>query len=627
MFLGNVTMFEEKLTLLKKLAKLVRYYILISTTTAGSGHPTSCLSATDLLVALMFGGYFRADLDNPKNPDNDRLIFSKGHAAPLLYSLYAAAGKLTEEEIKTLRRINSSLEGHPTPNFPYAEAATGSLGQGLGIGVGLALHAKLANLNYKTYVLLGDGEMAEGSVWEAMQIASHYKLNNLVGILDVNGYGLVGPTMLKQDLAAYATRIEAFGWEAITVDGHDLEQICEVFDSIQNFSDRPVMIVAKTEKGAGINLPEIANVHGKSLTTEQLTKALQNLGDIDFTIAGQIQPRESVSLTASTEPKTSKMLAKQYQLGELVATREAYGQGLAELASENPNVIALDADLSTSTFAYRIKEADPNRFLEMFIAEQNMVSVATGLALCGRIPFCSSFGAFLTRALDQIRMARYSQANVKFVGSHAGVSIGEDGFSQMGLEDISMFRCILDSVVLYPADAVSTQALVKEMAKHIGITYLRTSRPKVPVIYSSDESFIIGGSKTLRSSAKDEATIIAAGVTVHEALKAYEYLLQDGIVVRVIDLYSIKPVDALTLSKATQETRAILVVEDHYSEGGVYGAVSECLYNPDRAQTRLVPIYSLAVNKLPRSGSSEELLAFVEINVQAIVKKVKQILH
>ena len=621
-------MFEEKLTLLKKLAKLVRYYILISTTTAGSGHPTSCLSATDLLVALMFGGYFRADLDNPKNPNNDRLIFSKGHAAPLLYSLYAAAGKLTEEEIKTLRKINSPLEGHPTPNFPYAEAATGSLGQGLGIGVGLALHAKLANLNYKTYVLLGDGEMAEGSVWEAMQIASHYKLNNLVGILDVNGYGLVGPTMLHQDLQAYATRIEAFGWEAITVDGHDLEQICEVFDSIQNFSDRPVMIVAKTEKGAGINLPEIANVHGKSLTTEQLQKALENLGEIDTTILGQVKPPENIQLSNTSQNlSTVKITPKTYSLNELVATREAYGQGLAELASENPDVIALDADLSTSTFAYRIKEVDPNRFLEMFIAEQNMVSVATGLALRGRIPFCSSFGAFLTRALDQIRMARYSQANVKFVGSHAGVSIGEDGFSQMGLEDISMFRCILDSVVLYPSDAVSTKALVKEMAKHVGITYLRTSRPKVPVIYSSDESFVIGGSKTLRSSAKDEVTIIAAGVTVHEALKAYAILLQEGIVVRIIDLYSIKPIDGPTLIQAAQETKALLVVEDHYREGGIYGAVSEFLCNSREFSVKPVPIYSLAVNKLPRSGSSEELLAFVEIDAQAIVKKVKQIIY
>jgi Transketolase len=618
-------MFEEQLSFLQKLSRLVRYYVLISTTAAGSGHPTSCLSATDLLVSLMFGGYFKADLDNPKDPNNDRLIFSKGHAAPLLYALYAAAGKLTEAELKTLRKMGSPLEGHPTPNFPYAEAATGSLGQGLGIGVGLALNAKLDNLNYKTYVLLGDGEMAEGSVWEAMQIASYYKLTNLVGIVDVNGYGLVGPTMLKQDLAAYVARIEAFGWEAITVDGHNLEEICEVFDSIEHFSDRPVMIVAKTEKGAGINLSEVANVHGKSLTTEQLAKALQNLGEIDTTIVGQIQPPKPVSLTADTEPKTLKPVTKDYQLGELVATREAYGQGLVELASENPKVIVLDADLSTSTFANRIKEVDSNRFLEMFIAEQNMVSVATGLALRGKIPFCSSFGAFLTRALDQIRMARYSQANVKFVGSHAGVSIGEDGFSQMGLEDISMFRCILDSIVLYPSDAVSTKALVKEMAKYSGIIYLRTSRPKVPVIYSTAEQFVIGGSKTLRSSKQDILTIVAAGVTVHEALKAYEILLRDGIIVRVIDLYSVKPIDTLTLSQAAQETKAILVVEDHYSEGGVYGAVSECLYNPDLVKTGLVPIYSLAVNKLPRSGSSEELLAFVGIDAQAIVKKVNQI--
>ncbi len=619
-------MFEEKLVHLQKLAKLVRYYILISTTTAGSGHPTSCLSATDLLVALMFGGYFKADLDNPKNPNNDRLIFSKGHAAPLLYALYAVAGKLTEEEIKTLRKINSPLEGHPTPNFRYAEAATGSLGQGLGIGVGLALNAKLDNLNYRTYVLLGDGEMAEGSVWEAMQIASYYKLNNLVGIIDVNGYGLVGPTMLQQDLQAYVSRVESFGWEAITVDGYDLEQICEVFDSIQNFSDRPVMIVAKTAKGAGINLPEIANVHGKSLTVEQLQKALENLGEIDTTILGQVTPPENTRSTSSSQLATVKVTVKTYSLGELVATREAYGQGLAELASENPDVVALDADLSTSTFANRIKEVDANRFLEMFIAEQNMVSVATGLALRGKIPFCSSFGAFLTRALDQIRMVRYSQANVKFVGSHAGVSIGEDGFSQMGLEDISMFRSILDSVVLYPADAVSTKALIKEMAKHTGITYLRTSRPKVPVIYSSEESFVIGGSKVLHASEKDSITIIAAGITVHEALKAYEILLKEGILVRVIDLYSVKPIDGQALIRATQETKALLVVEDHYREGGIYGAVSEFLCNPELSSVRSVAIHSLAVNKLPRSGTCEDLLAFVEIDSKTIANKVKQIL-
>ncbi len=617
-------MLDENLIKLEQLAQLVRYYSLVSTTTAGSGHPTSCLSATDLMVALMFGGYFKADLNDPKNPNNDRLIFSKGHAAPLLYALYAAAGKLSEEELLTLRKIDSRLEGHPTPNFEYTEAATGSLGQGLGIGLGMALNAKMDNLDYKTYVLLGDGEMAEGSVWEAIQLASYYRLNNLVGILDVNGYGLAGKTMVYDQIDVYSNRLESFGWEAIEVDGHNLEEICEVFDSINQISDRPVMIVARTKKGAGVDMPELANLHGKVLSKDQLQTALQILGEVDKTVIGEVATPNKIQ--PNPTKSSTKIETKNYQSSEQVATREAYGQALAELAAENQDIVVLDADLCTSTFSVRVKEVDPNRFLEMYIAEQNMVSTATGLALRGKIPFCSSFAAFLTRAMDQIRMARYSNANVKFCGSHAGVSIGEDGFSQMGLEDISMFRAILDSVVLYPSDATSAKALTKELVKHNGIGYIRTSRPKTPVLYESSETFEIGGSKTLRSSDKDLLTVVAAGVTLHEALKAADLLLKDNIYIRVIDLYSIKPLDGQTLVKAVSETKAIIVVEDHYKEGGIYSAVCEFLANPESKAIRFVPIYSMSVTKVPRSGTPESLLEYVGIDAMAIVKKVKELI-
>lgn len=618
---GNLfpVMSDEQLTKLEELAKLIRYYILVSTTASGSGHPTSCLSATDVMTALMFGGYFKTDLENTQNPNNDRLIFSKGHAAPLLYSMYAAAGKITEEELLKLRQIDSPLEGHPTPLFAYSEAATGSLGQGLGIGVGMALSAKLDNLDYKTYVLLGDGEMAEGSVWEAIQLASFYKLNNLVAILDLNGWGLAGKTMLEDDAEAYLKRAEAFGWEAIVVDGHSLEDICEVFDSIGQISDHPIMIIAKTKKGAGITISEGTNLHGKTLNQEQLIEAIKEIGKIDREVNNEIAKPLSTKPTKTTT--LPNVPTKAYQKSEQVATREAYGQALVELAAQNPNIVALDADLSSSTFAGRIKEVDPSRFLEMYIAEQNMVSVGAGMASRGKIPFCSSFAAFLTRSYDQIRMARYSNANIKLVGSHCGVSIGEDGFSQMGLEDIAMFRAILDSVVIYPSDAVSTVKLTKEIAQHKGLAYLRTSRPKTNVIYDNNEEFPIGGSKTLKTSAKDSITIIGAGVTLHEALKAYDILAKENITVRVIDLYSIKPIDEKTLIKANQETKAILVVEDHYQEGGIYGAVCETLMK--YCNGTMSPIHSLAVTKMPRSGKPEELLAYEQIDANAIVDKIR----
>lgn len=610
-------------TELQEVAKLIRYYVLTSTTAAGSGHPTSCLSAVDIMTALVFGGYFKADLDDPHHPNNDRLIFSKGHAAPLLYAIYAAAGKVTESELKRLRQIDSPLEGHPTPLFPYSEAATGSLGQGLGIGVGMALAAKLDKLSYQTYVLLGDAEMAEGAIWEAMQLAWHYQLDNLVAIVDLNGWGLVGETMLGYDAEAYLQRITPFGWHAVVVDGHNLQEICQVFDSLGQNRRQPTMIIAKTVKGAGISLPTGVNFHGKPLSAEQLTKALEELG----TIKHDLQP--TISKPPAQKPilpqPVGTVCTKVYQPGELVATREAYGQALAEAAAANSQIVALDADLSTSTFAYKLKEVDPERFLEMYIAEQNMISVATGLALRGKIPFCSTFAAFLTRAYDQIRMARYSNANLKLVGSHCGVSIGEDGFSQMGLEDIAMLRPILDVVIVYPADAVATVKLTKELAAQPKLGYLRTSRPKTAVIYEFHEEFPIGGSKILRSSPNDTITIIAAGVTLHEALKAYDVLRQTGIYVRVLDVYSIKPIDQQALLQASRDTRSLLVVEDHYQEGGIYGAVCEALAPHQDGPS--VPIYSLAVTKMPRSGKPEALLAYEQIDAKAIVDKIRNILQ
>ena len=494
---------------LKELAKLIRYYSLVSTTAAGSGHPTSSLSATDLMTALFFGGpperpnssgragFFRFDLKRPNFANNDRLIFSKGHASPLFYSLYAAAGAITEKELLTLRKFGSALEGHPTPAFRYTEVATGSLGQGLSIGVGMALNAKLDKLPYRTYVLLGDSEMAEGSQWEAIQIAAHYKLNNLIAILDVNRLGQRGQKMYGHDVKAYKKRVSAFGWKTIVINGHNFNEITKAFATVQAVTDRPVMIIAKTVKGKGVLFIENKDGwHGKALSAIELKKALKELGPINKKLRGELAKPEKI-VTQSLRPPASS-LQSSYKLGEDVATRKAYGNALARIYPKYPNIVALDAEVSNSTFAEIFKEKYPARFFEMFIAEQNMVGAALGFSRRGKIPFVSTFAAFLTRAFDQIRMSQYSGANIKFVGSHVGVSIGEDGASQMGLEDIAMFRSILGSAVLYPSDAVSAEKLVEEMAKHKGISYLRTTRAATPVLYSATQQFSIGGSKILK---------------------------------------------------------------------------------------------------------------------------------
>lgn len=612
---------------LPALAKLIRYYILLMTTQAGSGHVTSSLSAVELMTTLFFGGFFKADLENTAYTNNDRLIFSKGHASPLLYGLYAAAEQVGVEELKTFRQVTSKLEGHPTPRFSHTEVATGSLGQGLSVGLGLALNAKyLDKLSYKTYVLLGDSELAEGQNWEAMQLAAHYKLNNLIGIVDVNRLGQRGPTMAGYQLDFYVKKAEAFGWQAVTVeDGHDLKQIKDAYQQALASKNQPTLIIAKTVKGQDISfLENKEGWHGKVLNNDQFQAALAELRPLDKKVRGSVSapPTQNPATIKVKQTKAAAKIEKHSikpQQGKL-ATRHAYGNALAKLGASNEKVVALDAEVSNSTYSQIFKQVFPDRFFEMFIAEQNMVSAGVGLAAAGKIPYLSSFAAFLSRAYDQIRMAQYSQANLKLVGSHAGVSIGYDGPSQMGLEDLAFFRTLRDAVILYPSDAVSTEKLVMVLAEYSGLAYLRTTRMRTPILYDEAEEFAIGGSKTLCASAYDLATIVAAGVTVHEALKAQQFLEKQGIKVRVIDLYSIKPLDEETLKKAAQETQAIITVEDHYPEGGLGEAVKSVLVNQP------TPIHSLAVKEMPRSGSPEDLLRLMEIDAKAIVEKVKAIL-
>jgi transketolase len=611
-------MSEKKAATLEELAKLIRYYILKATTLAGSGHPTSSLSATDLMTALLFGGVYRYDTDHPEHPNNDRLIFSKGHASPLFYALWLAAGKVSEGEMMSYRSFGSPLEGHPTVAFPYAEAATGSLGQGLSIGLGMAMNAKyLDKLPYRTYVLLGDSEMSEGSQWEAIELAAYYKVDSLVGIIDVNRLGQRGETMFGRDLHAYEKRISAFGWETIVIrDGHAFPEIMEAYRKSFDVSGKPVMIIAGTIKGKGVSqVEDREDWHGKALKEEDLQKALEELGDVDKSVRGKMKkPRD----LRPRHMGQREMNQPSYKKGESVPTRNAYGNALKRIFPQFPGLVSLDAEVSNSTCAEFFKNDHPDRFFEMFIAEQNMVGAAIGLACRGKLPFVSTFGAFMTRAFDQIRMSRYSDANIKFVGSHAGVSIGEDGPSQMGLEDIAMFRAILDSVVLYPCDAMSTERVVEEAARHRGMVYIRTTRGGTSVIYDMKEAFPIGGSKTLRKSEKDVATVVGAGVTLYEALSAYEILKKENIPIRVIDLYSVKPPDENTLVEAAKNTRFVITVEDHYPAGGLGEAVKGVLSHLP------TPVYSLAVTKTPKSGKSSELLEYEGISSKAIIKEIKE---
>ena len=604
------------------LAQQLRVDSIRCTTNVGSGHPTSSMSAADLMAVLMIS-YLRYDFDNPKNPDNDHLIFSKGHASPLLYSMYKAAGAISDEELMTLRKFGSRLEGHPTPALPWVDVATGSLGQGLPIGVGIALAGKyLDRLSYHIWVLLGDSEMAEGSIWEAFDHASHYKLDNLVGILDCNRLGQRGETELGWNTEAYAARAKAFGWNPIVINGHDYNEISSAYDQALKANGAPTLIIAKTIKGKGVSFLENVNGwHGKALNKQQEEQAMQELHPSARSMTFPVRKPENRQPAPLPERKPLEL--PRYEK-EPIATRKAYGDALKALGAANPEVVALDGEVSNSTYAEEFAKAFPDRYFEQYIAEQQMIAAAVGMSVRGRIPFASTFAAFLTRAYDFIRMAAVSQANIRLCGSHAGVSIGEDGPSQMGLEDLSMMRAVFGSTVLYPCDPNQTAQLVAEMAAHSGIVYMRTTREKTPVIYGPDEKFSIGGSKVIHQSPGDQVTVVAAGITLHEALKAYDELLNEGITIRVIDAYSVKPIDAETLLAAAQDTGKIVTVEDHWPEGGLGDAVLEVFTGSDDPLPRVV---KLAVQTMPGSGTPDELLEEAGINAHHIVQSVKALVQ
>ncbi|MFJ9761573.1 transketolase [Streptomyces sp. NPDC101149] len=609
----------------EELAAQLRVDSVRSSTSAGSGHPTSSMSAADLLAVLV-GRHLRYDWDHPEADGNDHLIFSKGHASPLLYSVYKAVGVVSDEELVTgYRRFGSRLEGHPTPVLPWVDVATGSLGQGLPDGVGVALAGKyLDKLPYRVWVLCGDSEMAEGSMWEALDKAAYYELSNLVVLVDVNRLGQRGPTELGWNLEAYARRAEAFGARVLTIDGHDLAQIDQALaTAVDGSTDRPTVILARTVKGRGYSeVEDREGWHGKPLPEDMAARAVAELGgERNLRVRGPLPQGNTVSPAAAAEPGPSLPV---YTCGERVPTRKAYGDALLALGGLNPRVVALDGEVSNSTHADEFAKAYSGRYFEMFIAEQQMVAAAVGLSVRHYIPFASTFAAFLTRAHDFIRMAAISQADLRLVGSHAGVEIGADGPSQMALEDLAMMRAVHGSTVLYPSDATSAVALTLAMADAHGISYLRATRGGYPVLYEPEESFPVGGSKVLRSSDADQVTLVGAGVTVHQCLAAADQLAADGIQTRVIDLYSVKPVDGHTLVAAARATQGRLVVaEDHHPEGGLGSAVADALLAARVPQLRLS---HLAVRKMPGSGTTAELLDAAGISARHIDAAAKELL-
>ena len=598
------------------LARQLRVDSIRSSTGAGSGHPTSSMSAADLMAVLL-ADYLRYDFGAPDNPANDHLIFSKGHASPLLYSLFKAAGAVSDEELLTFREFGSRLQGHPTPVLPWVDVATGSLGQGLPVGVGVALAGKFVDqIPYRVWVLLGDSEMAEGSVWEAMEHAGHYHLDNLIGILDVNRLGQRGETMLGWNIAAYAARARAFGWDVTEIDGHNYEEIDAAYEWAAAPNGSPRLIVARTVKGKGVSfLEDKPGWHGKPLSRAEAERAVAELGEgPNITVRPQAPERGHRPAAAAGAPEGLTLPA--YTLNDEVATRSAYGDALKAVGVARPSVVALDAEVSNSTYAEKFAQAFPGRYFEMFIAEQEMVAAAVGLQVRGYIPYASTFGAFFTRAYDFIRMAAISQANLRLAGSHAGVSIGEDGPSQMALEDLAMMRAVHGSTVLYPCDANQAARLVADIADLPGIVYLRTSRGKTKVIYPSGERFPVGGSRVLHRSENDQVTIVGAGVTVYEALDAYSELRGQGIGARVVDAYSVKPIDVATLRQAARDTGRLVVVEDHWPEGGLGDAVLEALAGGEEPLPRVV---KLAVRGMPGSGTPEELREAAGISARHIV--------
>jgi transketolase len=602
---------------LKNIATRLRIDSMLATSESASGHPSSCFSAADIVAALFFAE-MRYDRKNPRHALADRFVLSKGHAAPLLYAAWAEAGFIPREELLRLREFTSDLEGHPTPRLPFVDVATGSLGQGLCAGIGIALNAARIGSDYRTYVLMGDGEIAEGSVWKSAAMAQFHKLDSLCAIVDVNGLGQSRPTQYGHDMEAHRQRWRGFGWHTIVIDGHDMQQILDALAEAKRTKQKPTAILARTFKGHGVSfLADAPNWHGKALKKgDELQKALKELEA--QLVPEPDGPRIDVKMPVgkARDERITATAPPSYKLGDSVATREAFGTALARLGGADSRVVALDADVKNSTFSERFEAQHPERFYQCFIAEQVMVGAAMGLAARGAVPYPSTFAAFFTRAADFIRMMAISRNNVKMVGSHAGVSIGEDGPSQMALEDLSMMSSQPDITVLYPSDAVCAEHLIINASQHAGPVYVRASRPKLPVIYDNNESFPIGGCKVLRSSASDKATVIGAGVTLFEALKAHDTLKAQGTSIRVIDLYSLQPIDAETLIKAGRETGRLITVEDHYPVGGIGDAVARAVASAGLTVTRL------AVREIPRSGKPDELLDKFGISARHIVAAV-----
>jgi transketolase len=601
----------EKEGVLQLIARRLRIHSLHMTTKAGSGHPTTCLSMAELMACLFFDE-MRYNIKNAFDDANDEFVLSKGHASPILWAAFAEAGIIPLKKLEEYRQYPSALEGHPTPNMPWVKAATGSLGQGLSVGVGMALAIRMRRLGSRVFVMMGDGECAEGSVWEAAALAKKLDLSNLVAVVDCNRLGQSGESLHGHDIKKWQVKFASFGWNAFVIDGHKVHEILEALSEARS-SHGPSVILAKTVKGKGVSfLENKEGWHGKALKPEELINALRELGPLP-----NVDSRKFVKAPPKARPEKFKEKSpaqSKYKIGDLVATREAYGTMLEKLGI-NDRIVALDGDVKNSTFSEKFKSFYPERFVDCFIAEQNMAGMAVGLSAKGFIPFASTFACFLSRAHDQIRMAGISRSNIKFCGSHVGVSIGEDGPSQMGLEDLALFRCISNSVVLYPSDAVSSEKCTQLLANHDGIGYIRTSRPKSPVIYSNGESFKIGGSKVVKRSFRDKIVIITAGVTVHEAVKASDILRKEKKFVRVIDAYSIKPLDAKGILSASKG-RKVVVVEDHYAEGGLGEAVASLG----------IPITHLCIKDVPRSGKPETLMHVFGIDAEAIIKAVRKII-
>lgn len=602
-------------------AIMLRRGSLQATTAAGSGHATSCLSAADIVSVLMFHA-MRYDVRDPKNLANDQLIFSKGHAAPLLYAAWWQAGAITEKELLTLRQFDSVLEGHPTPRFAYAPVATGSLGNGLSIAVGEALAARLQKRDTCFYVLMGDSECAEGSVWEAAQLGAYYKTDRVIAVVDMNRLGQRGQTMQGHDTKNLEQKFKAFGWNTYIVDGHDFAQLVQAVDGARAHTGSPSVIIARTYKGHGVSfVQDKEGWHGRALTHQELTQALKELPEPTAAQLAGWHATKPTSTVHVQQEKKHQIVFEKFALP--LATRKAYGMALAQLGGVYTSIVALDAEVKNSTYAYLFEDQHPQRFIECFIAEQNMVNMAIGMSVQGLTPFVSTFACFFTRAFDQLRMAAIGRNPVRLVGSHAGVSIGQDGPSQMGLEDMAMISSLPGAVILYPADGLSCAHLVQAMVHHTtGISYLRTTREETPCLNTPDHEFVIGGSRVVHASPDSMVTLVAAGITVHEALAAAHSLQKEGIAVTVIDAYSVRPLDADTIIASLKNThKNVVVVEDHYPVGGLGTAVQEAL------QGRCYTFIHLCVRDIPRSGTPQELRAWAGIDSHAIKLAVKNLIR